>query len=411
MLYKQHFVRVSYEDIKGLDQFSNTLIRFSKFENRIAYRECGDGLIAQTATAAPQTPKMRLFPGWPRFDCRLGSRDRPHRLIRGYDLNLDAPARNSRLDDKAGWGAYSSVRLHSLPGFEPHRDRCPNVVVRFLRGIGATRTNSSGDMTMSNENGIADASAGGAQPIIREISSADIRDALARGVSDFKVQPTHLFFLCVIYPLAGLFLWRLTAGYEILPYLFPLVSGFALIGPLAATGLYELSRRRERGLDSSWWHVFDVLRSPSLPALVAVGVLLAAIFVAWLIAAQLVYEFAFGNWVPASIGEFANVVFATSSGWALIIVGCAVGFVFAVVVMTISVVSLPMLLDRDVGAVRAVGTSIRAVLANRGPMTIWGIIVAMALVAGSLPFFVGLAIALPILGHSTWHLYRKLVEH
>ena len=162
---------------------------------------------------------------------------------------------------------------------------------------------------------------------------------MARGIADFKVQPTHLIILCLIYPLAGLILWKLTAGYDVLPVLFPLVSGFALIGPLAATGLYELSRRREQGLDFSWWHVFAVLRSPSLPAIVALGVTLAVIFVAWLGAAQMIYERIFGNWVPASFGEFAREVFMTNSGWTLIIVGCAVGLVFAVVVMTISVVS------------------------------------------------------------------------
>ena len=253
---------------------------------------------------------------------------------------------------------------------------------------------------MANENGIAD---------IRVIDTADLRDALARGLADFMAQPTHLIILCVIYPVVGLILWRLTAGYDLLPYIFPLVAGFSLVGPLAATGLYELSRRRERGLDFSWWHVFDVLHSPSLPAIVALGFVLAAIFVAWLVAAHVIYLLIFGNWVPASLGEFAREVLTTYSGWALIIVGCGVGFIFAVVAMTISVVSLPMLLDRDVGAVRAVQTSIRAVRANRNTMAIWGVIVAGILVIGSLPIFVGLAIALPVLGHSTWHLYRKII--
>ena len=228
---------------------------------------------------------------------------------------------------------------------------------------------------MSSEKAIADADANLGQSVIREIDTADLRDALARGLADFKVQPTHLIFLCVIYPLVGLFLARLTAGYDILPLLFPLISGFALIGPLAATGLYELSRRREQGLDFSWWHVFDVFRSPSLPAIVAVGVVLGGILVAWLVVAQFIFGAIFGNWVPESIGEFAGEIFTTYSGWALIAVGCGVGFIFAVAVLAISVVSLPMLLDRDVGAVRAIQTSIRAVLANPKTMAIWGLVV------------------------------------
>lgn len=246
--------------------------------------------------------------------------------------------------------------------------------------------------------------------VVRSIDTADLRDALARGFSDYSVQPTHLIILCVMYPVVGLFLARLAFGYDVLPVLFPLISGFALIGPLAATGLYVLSRRREQGLDMSWWHVFDVLRSPSIRAIVTLGVVMALIFVAWLIAAQAIYESYFGLWVPVSVSDFAYQIFNTSFGWKLILVGCGVGFLFAVFVMTISVVALPMLLDRNVGVVTAVQTSIKAVLANPKTMAIWGLIVAGALAIGSVPFFIGLAFVLPVLGHATWHLYRKVVE-
>ena len=176
---------------------------------------------------------------------------------------------------------------------------------------------------------------------IREIGTADLRDALARGIADFMEQPTHLIFLCAIYPVVGLFVARLAAGYDILPLLFPLVAGFSLIGPLAATGLYELSRRREQGLDLTWWHVFDVLHSPSRPAIVVIGVAMAAIFVAWLVAAQTIFVMMFGDWVPASIGDFSHEVFATSSGWALIIVGVAGGQVFNLFVLRNFIEDLP----------------------------------------------------------------------
>ncbi len=253
-------------------------------------------------------------------------------------------------------------------------------------------------------------SAGSEQIVVHSIGTVDLRDSLANGLSDFMVHPTHLIILCVIYPVVGFFFARLTFGYDILPILFPLVSGFSLIGPLAATGLYELSRRREQGLDTSWWHVFDVRRSPSIHAIAALGIVLALIFVGWLFAAQEIYELYFGSWVPNSISELVYRAFTTPSGWKLIAVGCGVGFLFAVVVLTISVVSLPMLLDRNVGVVTAVRTSVRAVAANPMTMAIWGFIVAGTLVLGSLPLFVGLAIVVPVLGHSTWHLYRRLVE-
>lgn len=249
-----------------------------------------------------------------------------------------------------------------------------------------------------------------AQPVVRTVGTADLIDALAKGLSDFNSKPTHVLFLCLIYPVVGLILATLSLKHDLLPLLFPLVSGFALVGPVAATGIYELSRRREQGLDNSWWHVFDVLRSPSLPALAALGAVLAIIFFAWLNAALMIYGAFFDNTTSMSFTEFASQVFTTTAGWGLIIVGCGVGFVFAVIVLSISVVSFPMLLDRKVSAVTAVQTSIQAVLANPKSMLTWGAIVAGALVIGSLPFLVGLAIVLPLLGHATWHLYRKVIE-
>ncbi len=263
---------------------------------------------------------------------------------------------------------------------------------------------------MVNENVIADADVGSAQPNIRTIGTADLVDALTKGLADFKAMPSHYFFLCVIYPLVIFFSIRLSFGYDVLPLLFPLVAGYTLIGPLAATGLYELSRRREQGLTVSWGNAFDVFRSPSIGAIATLGVLLTALFVAWLGAAWAIYELIFGGATPASIAEFARQVFTTSSGWTLIVVGSGVGFLFAVVVLTIGVVSFPMLVDRDVSAVTALQTSVKAVLANPITMAMWGLIVAVALVIGALPFFVGLAIVWPVLGHASWHLYGKLVE-
>lgn len=265
---------------------------------------------------------------------------------------------------------------------------------------------------MTNENPIADAGAyRPAQPIVRTIGIADLREALVRGLADFNAMPTHLLFLCVIYPIVMLVAARTYAGYDVLPLVFPLLAGYTLIGPLVATGMYELSRRREQGLDISRGHAFDVLRFRSIRSIATLGVVLMVIYFAWLFAAQAIYELYFGIAVPESIAAFARQVFTTSSGWALMIVGCGVGFLFAVVVFTLSVVSFPLLLDRDVGVMTAVGTSISAVLANPLTMAMWGLIVAGALLIGSLPLFVGLAVALPVLGHATWHLYRKVVEH
>ena len=246
-------------------------------------------------------------------------------------------------------------------------------------------------------------------PAIRKIGVRDLKDVLARGFSDFSAMPTHAVFLCLIYPIVGLILARLTIGYDILSLLFPLAAGFALIGPFAALGFYELSRQREQGLNPSWQAAFDVLHAPSRGAIAALGFLLLAIFVFWVAVAQTIYIANFGYEPAASIPDFLHHVLTTPAGKMLIIVGNGIGFLFALAVLIISVVSFPLLLDRDVGAVEAVLTSVRAVAANPVPMAAWGLIVAVLLVIGALPFFVGLAVVVPVLGHATWHLYRKVV--
>ncbi|MGE3148270.1 MAG: DUF2189 domain-containing protein [Pseudorhodoplanes sp.] len=244
---------------------------------------------------------------------------------------------------------------------------------------------------------------------IRKIRPHDLVDALRLGMQDFAALPSHAIFLCLIYPIIGFVLARLVFGYDTLPLLFPLATGFALVGPFAALGLYELSRRREQGIDSSWDHAFDILRSPSLGAIAALGFLLVALFVGWLATAQAIYQSLFGVLAPNSILGFLNEVLTTREGWLLIAYGNAAGFLFAVAVLAISVVSFPLLLDRDVGAAVAIMTSLRAVARNPLVMALWGLIVAALLVIGSLPFFLGLAVVMPVLGHATWHLYRKVV--
>lgn len=248
------------------------------------------------------------------------------------------------------------------------------------------------------------------QPEIRKFGIADMTDALGRGLDDFWEKPSHYVFLTIIYPLVGVVLAYWTSNANALPLLFPIMSGFALVGPLAAIGLYEISRRRELGLDTSWRHAFRVLQSPAIPSIMAVGFMLLILFVVWLLAAQGLYTWLFGPEPPASAASFFREVLTTGRGWALILIGNAVGFVFALVVLCTTVIAFPLLLDRDCGALVAVQTSARAVAANPGPMALWGLTVAAALVVGSLPLFAGLAVVIPILGHATWHLYRKAVE-
>ena len=250
---------------------------------------------------------------------------------------------------------------------------------------------------------------GGAVPAIRHIGAADIREALAKGVDDFMAFRDDVVLICVIYPVVGLVLARLAFGYALLPLVFPMASGFALVGPFAAVLLYEMSRRRERGFDTNWGDAFLVLRSPALGAILGLGLVLMALFLLWLGAAWAIYSATLGPAPPASIGSFVRDVLTTERGWAMIVIGIGVGFLFAVLSLSISVVSFPLLIDREVGLATAVRTSVKAVIENPTAMALWGFVVASGLVLGSIPVFIGLIVVMPALGHATWHLYRKVV--
>lgn len=248
-----------------------------------------------------------------------------------------------------------------------------------------------------------------ATPSVRRIEVSDLKQVLAKGFEDFGANRSDVLFLAVVYPLAGLILSRFAFDYDLLPMLFPLVSGFALLGPIAAIGLYELSRRRERGLEVSWSKAFGMVGAPSFGAIVTLGLILFGLFFLWLAAAQAIYLWTLGPEPPASFGAFMTAVFTTFPGWTMIALGCGVGFFFAVLVLAISVVSFPLLIDRNLGVTTAISTSLQAVWANPGPMAAWGLIVTGGLLLGSIPALLGLIVVMPVLGHATWHLYRKVV--
>src|SRR5690348_1278213 len=184
------------------------------------------------------------------------------------------------------------------------------------------------------------------RPVIRHIGLSDLLDALRLGWEDFKAVPSHAIVLCVIYPVLGIVLARMVLGYSVLPMLFPIAAGFALIGPFAALGLYELSYRRELGMEASAWHAFRVLRAPSFGSMLGLGAVLLGIFVAWVVTAHAIYASTFGNAPASAIPDFLTRVFTTSEGWRLILVGCGAGFLFAAVALCISLVSFPLMLHQ-----------------------------------------------------------------
>lgn len=248
-----------------------------------------------------------------------------------------------------------------------------------------------------------------AQPQVRRIGMEDLRVSLRKGWEDFVACRSDVAFLCLLYPIIGILLAWLALQGNLLPLFFPVAAGFALVGPVAGVGLYELSRRREAGETPSWGDALAVAGSPSFGAILALAALHGLVLLVWVMAAHGIYAATIGPDQPATIGAFLRDVFTTGAGWAMIVIGCAVGFLFAALVLATSVVSFPLLVDRPVGLPVAVVTSIRVAAANPGPIAAWGLIVAGALLAGALPLFLGLIVVLPVLGHATWHLYRRAI--
>lgn len=244
---------------------------------------------------------------------------------------------------------------------------------------------------------------------VRRIEAGTLTEVLREGYRDFLDKRGDLIFVGLIYPIIGFIAAAVSLGGDLIPLFFPIAAGIGMLGPVAAIGFYELARRREAGIEADWSHFFDVAKRPAWDSIMAVTGILLIIFFAWLAAAWILYA-AFLGTPPESISAFLNALFTTAEGWGLILVGNVVGLAFAALVLVLSVVSLPMLVDRDVGARTAIGTSIRAVAANKGVMVRWGVIVAVLLILGSIPAFVGLAFVLPWLGYATWHLYTRLVD-
>ncbi len=247
-------------------------------------------------------------------------------------------------------------------------------------------------------------------PEVNRLTFSDLGYALRRGFEDFAACRSDAMFLVLIYPVIGVLLIAMGLSLNLLPLIVPVILGFALVGPVAAVGLYEMSARREAGLEPRWIDALAVVRSPAFGAIVVLGLYLAALFILWLVAADMIYSRTLGPEPPASIASFANAVLTTREGWIMAIGGGLVGAGFALAALAMSLVSFPLLLDRHVGLPVAVATSMRVLRRNPVVCLAWGILVGTALAIGAIPLLTGLIVVVPVLGHATWHLYRRAVK-
>ena len=244
---------------------------------------------------------------------------------------------------------------------------------------------------------------------VRAITGADVDWALREGWADFKAKRGDLLLVPFLYPAVGFIASAFAFNANLIPLIFPLVAGLSILGPAVAAGFYELARRREAGEDGSWWHFLDPLKGRSRMPLAVLTIVLTGLFVGWLVAAWAIYTATLGMMGPPTPALFTSTMFASSQGWTMILIGNLVGAGFALVTLSVAVASFPMVVDKPVDALTAIMTSIAAV--RKSPLTMirWGITVALILAAGALPLFIGLAVALPVLGYATWHLYTRAV--
>lgn len=246
-------------------------------------------------------------------------------------------------------------------------------------------------------------------PLVRSISIEEMAEAFAQGLRDFQSAPSFGLVFGAIFALGGVAIAACTYAFGLTYLIYPLIIGFAMIGPFAALGLYAVSRLREAGVRPSWRAVIGTIASQGGQELGWMGFVTLFIFMAWIYAAQMLMALFFGLRSFSSQAEFFTMVTTTPEGLLFLLVGNLIGAAILFLTFSLTVVSVPLLLDRDVDFVTAMITSLRAVAASPGPMLGWAAMVFILLLVASVPAFLGLLVAVPVLGHATWRLYRKIV--
>ena len=240
------------------------------------------------------------------------------------------------------------------------------------------------------------------------LTYADLRISLALGWSDFRRAPFMGLFFSGVYVLGGWILLGAFTEAGRLWWSLPAMAGFPILGPFIACGFYDISRRFERGEALSWRGVMGVIfqqRNRQIPSMAAI---IVVFFLFWNFLAHMIFALFLGLSTMTNISS-SYAVLLTPNGLMMLATGTLVGAVFAAVLFSLTVISLPLLLDREVDFVTAMITSVAVVTTNPWIMLVWAGLIAMALFAAMLPGFLGLFLVLPLFGHATWHLYRRAV--
>ncbi|TCD15507.1 DUF2189 domain-containing protein [Oricola cellulosilytica] len=247
-------------------------------------------------------------------------------------------------------------------------------------------------------------------PQVQTVTAADLRDALRLGIGDFLKAPLFGLFFGGIYALGGILIALSLTIWNVPWMIYPVAIGFPLIGPFVAVGLYQVSRRLEAGQPLDWRDVLGVVWLQRQRELAWMAFVMLFVFWVWMYQVRLLIAIILSRASFSSLDRFLSIVFTTPEGWTFLVVGHLVGAFLAIVLFSVTVISIPLLLDRESDFVTAMITSVKTVFENPVPMIGWGLIVTVAVLASAVPFFLGFLVSLPILGHTTWHLYRKSIK-
>jgi uncharacterized membrane protein len=246
-------------------------------------------------------------------------------------------------------------------------------------------------------------------PQVNPLTLGDVSASLNEGWRDFMRAPATGMFFGAFYAAGGLLIWAALSYFHQTWLIFPIAIGFPLVGPFVAAGLYETSRRLSSGEPVTWAGVLGSVWRQRERELGWMAFVVLFVFWIWMYQIRLLTAIFLGFQSMSSVEAFLRVLTSTADGMLYLAVGTIVGAVLAMILYSTTVISIPLLMEREYDFVTAIITSIRAVLANPVPMIAFGIIVTLLSILAMLPLFLGLIVVLPVLGHATWHLYKRTI--